>query len=221
MSDLVTHVTPLALGAAVSPSILTMSVLILSRDHGRSRMVAFTIANLIVLTAIGIAGFFAFKGTIPTDRPPSANAAAAAVDTALGLILVIFGIRAMLRPAPEAPAKEESKPDSGPQTVRFFLLGVVLMLSNFTTLALFLPADKEIVIATVPAGDKAIVLAGLIVVATVTAWLPLLLTVTVPRLAAPVLAALDRFTTVHRKAITVVVCLAFGAYLLVKGIGGG
>lgn len=219
MNDLVEHIAPLALGAAVSPTILTMSVLILSKDHGRSRLAVFTLANLIVLTAIGLVGIATFKGTVHGSGDASTKAAAAAVDSALGLILLIFGVRAMLRPAPEKP-QQDAAPDAGRQLGRYMLLGVVIMLSNFTTLALYLPADKEIAISDVDRVDKALVFAGLTIVATVTAWLPLLLVTVAPRPSRPILDAVNRFVTDKRKPITVAVCFAFGVYLLVKGLTG-
>ena len=211
------QVVPLALGAAVSPTILAFSVLVLSGDHGRARMVVFTIMNVLVLIAIGVAGLMIFKHAAGSGPPGQQKAAAAAIDTVLGLILIVFGCRNALRhPTADNAAAKDS--DSAAHLGRYALLGVAMMLSNFTTLALFLPADKEIAISKLPLSDHLVALAVLIVFATVTAWIPLLAVTLVPGPAGRALAAVNRFVHRYRRQISVVVCFGFGIYLLSKGL---
>jgi len=216
VSHLIQQVLPLALGAAFSPTVLAISLLILSGPHGRARMGIFTVTNVATLAAIGVAWVFLLKHSTAGGDSASKDAATATVDTTLGMILLIIGARAALR---EPRAKEQhDTSEAEPALGKYALLGVVMMLSNLTTLALFLPAAKEIAIAGVSAPQRIGVLAMLVVIATVTAWGPLLMSVAAPTAADRVLSSLDRFTTRHAKAITVTVCFGFGAYLIVKGM---
>jgi len=211
------QIVPLALGAAVSPTILAFSVLVLSGDHGRARMVVFTIMNVLVLIAIGLAGFVIFKHAAGSGPRGQQKAAAAAIDTVLGLILILLGCRNALR-HPAAEDSDTKVADSAAHLGRYAALGVVMMLSNFTTLALFLPADKEIAISKLPLGDHLAALSVLIVFATVTAWIPLLAVTLAPGPAGRGLGAVNRFVHSYRRQISVVVCFGFGIYLLTKGL---
>ena len=220
MSHLINQIVPLALGAAVSPTILAFSVLVLSGQHGRARMVVFTIMNFLVLIAIGLVGLVIFKHAAGSGLPGQQKAAAAAIDSVLGLILILFGFRnALHHPAAEdAETENANEADSAAHLGRYAALGVVMMLSNFTTLALFLPADKEIAISKLPLGDHLAALALLIVFATATAWVPLLAVSLVPGPAGRALAGVNRFVHTYRRQISVVVCFGFGIYLLTKGL---
>jgi hypothetical protein len=51
--------------------------------------------------------------------------------------------------------------------------------------------------------------------------MPLLASVIAPKPAGRVLDAVNNFTTVHRRAISIAVLLVFGVYLLVKGLTAG
>ena len=218
MTSLTSQVLSLALGAAISPTILTVAVVVLSGAHGRARMVVFTAANVLVLSAIGIAGLVVFTHSAGAGPHPQQKSADAAIDAAIGLILVILGFRSLLKQPNASEQEEKPEASADPKLLRYMMVGVVMMLSNFTTLALFLPADKDIALAHVAASQRALVLAVLIVVATAAAWLPLLLTCLAPNASRPALQSVSRFTTVYRRQISVVVCFAFGAYLLVKGM---
>ncbi len=216
MAHLTQQVLPLALGAAFSPTILAISLLILSGPHGRGRMIVFTVANVATLALIGVVWVFLFKHSTGDSTDSAKQAASAAVDTTLGVILLIIGLRAWLREP--RPKEEHDTSAKEPELVRYGLLGVVMMLSNLTTLALFLPASKEIALSHLALPGRAAVLAMLVVIATVTSWGPLLLSIAAPATATRVLGGIDRFTTRHAKPITVIVCFAFGTYLIIKGM---
>jgi hypothetical protein len=203
----------------VSPTILTIALLILSGDHGKARMLVFLIANVVVLVAIGLIGLSLFRHSTAGGTTEGNKAATAAVDTAIGLILIAFGIRAAIRKTPEKD--QAPKASSGPELARFALFGVAMMLTNFTTLALFIPADKEIALSHASVDAKTFTFILLVTLATITAWAPLLLATIAPSTADRVLGALDRWVTGHRKAITVTVCIGFGFYLILRGLTAG
>ena len=180
-------------------------------------MAVFTSTNVLTLILIGTAGLVVFSHSAGSGSRPQQHAASAAVDALLGLILILFGIRAALKPS-VSEEQQEGDHRRGLQPARYAMLGVVMMLSNFTTLALFLPADKDIAISHASDSARALAFVVLVVLATVTAWLPLLMTSVFPATAAAVLGSINRFTTGYSRQIRAIICFGFGTYLLYKGL---
>jgi uncharacterized membrane protein YozB (DUF420 family) len=139
-----------------------------------------------------------------------------AVDLAFGLILLILAIRILLRPASER--QQHARPAStGP--IACTLLGVGLMLTNFSSLALFVPAVKEIAVATsVGIAYQVLVLVLALLIALSAVLVPLLLYALAPTRAQAVLTPILEKTKRHNRAMSIAVCLIFGIYLSVKGI---
>ncbi len=97
-------------------------------------------------------------------------------------------------------------------------VGVVMMLTNFTSLMLYLPAMKDIARFPDPSSDKIVVTAVAIFVTSLAATLPLALRVVAPGPATTILGDVNRFVTRHQRAIVVIVAFAFGAYLMTRGL---
>ena len=220
MSATFVHVLPLALGAAISPTILTIGVLILSGQHGRLRMAIFTAVNIAAMGVIGIVVIRLVSHAVTKNSSSAVNGGSATVDVVLGIVLLLLAARAIFRDDVDKPEKPKDEDDSL-HPVRYALLGLVFTVTNMTTLALFLPALKEISVAKLPGGEEILVASAVVLIATVTAWLPLLASIVVPGPADRVLASINHFTNVHRKSITVAVLIFFGLYLLIKGLTEG
>ena len=220
MSSTFTHVLPLALGAAISPTILTIGIIILAGQHGRARMTIFAVVNIVLMTAIAVIGLKVFAHAVNSNSKDSVSAASAAVDIVLGVVLILLGIRTWYHGESEKTDKPKDT-DSALHPVRYVLLAAAFTLTNFTTLILYGPALKTIALAKLPSGDEILITAVLIVIVTITAWMPLLASVIAPKPAGRVLDAVNTFTTVHRRAISIAVLLVFGVYLLVKGLTAG
>ena len=214
------HVLPLALGAAVSPTIMTLSVLVLSGPHGKARQAVFTAVNVGLMSVIAIVGGGILAHAATSHRSGKVHTASAVIDITLGVVLLLLLAREHWAPATntEKAQADKAATDPGVAPLKYAGLGVALTVSNFTTLALFLPALKEIGISRQPRINELIAGAVLVIIATVTAWGPLFLTLIAPRPAERILGAINRFTTTYKHQIVQVVLLVFGVYLLVKGI---
>jgi hypothetical protein len=92
-----------------------------------------------------------------------------------------------------------------------------MMLSNFSTLVLYVPAMKDVAVASVGFGAKVVVVGLALAIASVLAWAPVFLDVVAPKAAAHVLDLLNAFMTRHQRAVTVTVCFVFTIVLIVKG----
>ena len=212
-----THVLPLAAGAAVSPTILALSVLILSGPHGRVRQALVTTVNVGLMTLLAIVGTKLLTH-VASHKGGGTHAATEGIYVTLGIVLLLLAVKEHFRPAKdsdEKPPAEEAVPKVG--VSKYLSLGVVVTVTNFTTLALFIPALREISVAKVPGSDKVVAGAVLVAFATVTAWLPLVGTLLFPKPAARALNAIHNFTTTYKHQIVEVVLVGFGVYMVLKG----
>jgi hypothetical protein len=208
------RVLPLAFGAAISPTILATAVLVLASPHRAVlRGALYTLGTLVVLVAWTALGLTVLAG-VHDHISPTQRAVSGAVDATIGLVLVVFGIRQLLLP-PRPSTHERSGADG---LAAVFALGVVMMLTNFTSLMLYLPAMKDIARFPDPTSDKIVVTAVAIFVTSLAATLPLALRVVAPGPATTILGDVNRFVTRHQRAIVVIVAFAFGAYLMTRGL---
>lgn len=215
VTSLLAKVLPLAAGAAVSPTVFAAVVLVLSgtvRPLARAGgLAAGAAAPLVVLAAAGLIGFrHAGSGDRLRISP--------VVDLVFGVVLLLLAVRAWRRPA-GGGAGGDGHPSrllsAGPAVCA--LLGAGLMLTNFSTLALFVPLVKEVAIAgSVGLAAQLAVLAASLVIALVTVWLPPLVYALSPERSGALLGTVSAATRRHSRAVGVGICLVFGVYLCVK-----
>jgi len=219
VGELLGRVIPLALGAAVSPAVLTVGVLILSSPRRPvARGVAFaagTITVLLGLTALGLLVLDRFNAHHPSATQ---RAVTDAVDVTLGIVLLALALRTVLRGRdPTVESAPRSPRDQGGLATSYGL-GIVMMVTNLSTIVLYLAAVKTIGRADVSDADQAVALVVAVMITSLPATVPLLLRVVVPGPSQRTLANLDGVMTRHRRAIVVTVEVIFGVYLVVKGI---
>ena len=170
----------------------------------------------MVLTLLTVVGLTVMAHV--TDHPSSTQRAVSdGVDVVIGLALLALATRSLLTPCPEHPDAPPVETNSG--LVRSFVVGMVLMATNVTTIMLYIPAMKEISKSPVSDTDKAIAVLVMIVIVSIPAWLPLLVRGVAPGPSTRVLNSLNDTIQRHRHGIVLGVELLFGAYLLAKGLG--
>jgi hypothetical protein len=211
----VAHMLPVAFGAAISPVVLIVNVLLLSgRSRPIARASAYAIGCAIIIVGFGIAGVTIIKGVSTAPRE-----VAAVIHLAVGTISLAFAARAAIR-GPSPPPKEEVAPaeDRDKPTWTFVLAGLGAMGINMTTLTMFLSICAEIVRAPLDNGQEAIALGIADVIILLPVWGPLLLAVVAPEVARRMFGPLNDFLTRHKWAIEITVPGGFGIYLLTLGI---
>jgi threonine/homoserine/homoserine lactone efflux protein len=212
MSSLLAEVIPLAFAAAISPVVFLLQLNTLTGPRPLARGSALTAGAAIVLIIGSTLGVL-LGGTGFSDRPTLQ----AVINIAFGVLLILVGLRALLRP----PKPKQSEPDQKPASIgRSFLAGVGGMASNVTTFALYIPALALIAGSELPLGQRG--LAGLVIllITLMVAWVPLLVAAVVPGATTRLLPALGGWMTRNDRWIQVVLGFGFGIWLLVKGLSG-
>lgn len=213
MTSLLAHVLPFALGAAVSPTLLTLELLILTGRHNpKVRAWAFVAGAAATLFIFGVLAAFALRNVNLTGAPSVASVAARVV-----LVVLLVGLgRRSLRPKNQPEAGHESKlrrrlADAG---LGFFAgIGVLAMLTNFSTLVLFLPAMHLTVHADASTSDKWLVGTIVWLIAITPLVLPVLVVMLFGHRSDALLARASDFTAAHSKQISAGICFLFAALL--------
>jgi threonine/homoserine/homoserine lactone efflux protein len=221
MGDLLTKTIPLALGAAISPTVLAVGLLILSAPKRPvARGAAFTAGVLVILAGLTVVGLTLTHHAI--SGPAKHDPISRAIDGTFGAVLLLLAIATVLRALTTDRESPDPKPAADPAKhaglAAAFLLGMAMMMANFSTILLYLPAMREISAARLGTADKAVVVVIVFLITSLAATLPLLLRVVAPGPASRWFTALHGVVTRHQRQIAVVVEVIFGAYLLAKAI---
>ena len=100
------------------------------------------------------------------------------------------------------------------------LLGTVVMLTNPTTLALYVSGLKEIVAADLGTAGSVVVLATFVALVEVEFLVPIALYAAAPHRAGAALGAVQRWLEAHNRGVMIVVFGIFGVLLMAKGASG-
>jgi hypothetical protein len=214
MGRLLAIVLPLAAGAAVSPTILALQLLTLSRRNAPvARSWAVAAGCALVLAGFSVLALLLAKSTGGSDSPSEAGGIVKLVAAAL---LLVVGVRQLRKAPPAAPKPER---ESRHPLRQSFTLGAAMMLTNFSTIVLYFPAMHAIGIAGgVELSGKLLAFLLLFAITLLTAvGPPLLVTLMGPR-ATPVLQRLNGFFTAHRRGIGAGICFVFAVLLTAAGL---
>lgn len=218
MGSLTATVLPLALGAAVSPTLLTLQMLILSGSvRPRSRAWAFTggvaagiVVYLLVLTTIGKGLSLSSGSGSPTDRTIKIIAAA---------LLILLGLRALLKKSAGGPHPSRVAGRLKDAGLRFFFgMGLLGMASNFSSLVLIIPAVHVITNSTVSDLAQGLLLALLFFCTLAPVLLPSLAVSLLGHRSDRALGAMNTFTKTHAHQINAGIAFVFAAILLYAGL---
>jgi len=221
MGSLLVAVLPLAVGAAISPTLLALQLLVLTGTGGHrlARAWALALGAAFVLAAFSILCVTALQRVRP-HHEPHRSTTEAAVLLASGALLGILALRsAVRRPTvgERQPSRIAGHLDAAP-TGWFLSVGALGMVVNFSTLLLVLPAMHEITRSTASTGSKLVVTAVLYVIVLLPVLAPVLLVTALGSGADPLLDATHDWVGAHSRRIGVTIEVAFAAYLIVKGI---
>lgn len=213
MGHLLAIVVPLACGAAVSPTILALQLLTLSRRTAPlARSWAVAAGCALVLVGLSVVALLVAQGSGGSDSPDEAGGIVKLVAAAL---LVAVGVR-QLRKAPADVPKPER--ESRHPLRQSFALGAAMMVSNFSTIVLYFPAVHAIGISDAGVGAKVLAWVLLFSITLLPAVGPPLVVTLMGTRATPALARLNGFFAAHRRGIGATICFAFAVLLGVTGL---
>ena len=222
MSDLLSKIIPLSLGAAISPTVLAVGLLILSAPKRAvirgTTYTAGVMSILAVLTAVGLK-LTHHATSVPAARQPITRA----IDATFGLVLLLLALATVLRAMSTdkesaAATKSPADPDKHSSLWAAFVLGMAMMMTNFSTILLYLPAMREISASRVDLSDKATAVSVAFLITSMAATLPLALRLIAPSKSAKWFASLHTLVTRYQRQIAVTIEVIFGAYLLLKAL---
>jgi threonine/homoserine/homoserine lactone efflux protein len=172
LATFLAHSLPLVLIAAVSP-VLFLNASRVVEAAGISAGLFFGGGAVLCLVALGIPTM-GLMGAATSQRI-AADLASRTVDLALALVLVAYGAWQVVRSRRHrtaAGASRETKDDALPTAGRaLFATGLLGMLTNFTTLPLYLSVAQRIGTVVAPWWTRALLLLLVVVVVATPVWL--------------------------------------------------
>jgi Sap, sulfolipid-1-addressing protein len=209
-------IIPLGLAGAVSPVMLTEQTVLVAGTDGRragTRYAAGAVLTLLLITSA--AATFGRAISLPSKPHLSAT-----LDLILGaaLLLVAALVRRSRRRIDAAPSPTSG--EHAPHGTRAaFPFGVVSMATNFTTLALVVPAAKDIAAAGAGFPTRASLVVILVGLASAPAWIPVVIARSAPGVGLRALAGVGAFIARHGRTLTFAALVAAGVFFIGRGIG--
>jgi hypothetical protein len=205
-----TLIVPLGLAGAVSPVMLTEQTVLLAGSGGLRAGTRFAAgAVLTLLLVVSAAAIFGRAISLPTRPHLSAT-----VDLVLGAALLL--VAALVRRARQRPRSGGT--DSSGRSRGAFPFGVVSMATNFTTLALVVPAAKDVAAAHVGLAARAFLVLFLVGLASAPAWIPVAIARSAPGIGVRALGALGELIARHGRALTAAALVVAGLFFVGRGI---
>lgn len=213
MLGLLANTLPFAAGASITPTILLLQLRYSGGPGGsRATGVVFAVgcgAVLVVVTGLALA---LAAGTGGSESSPTA---VGIVKLALALVLAAYGLWSLRRPNGPAGGSGSSRPEG---RLRTFAVGVAMMATNFTSLALYFPAIHEIGVSRAGLVGR-VAAVGLLFLATMLpALVPLLPPGPVGRALRAPLERIHELVAAHERVFIPVLTFPFAAYLGVQGL---
>lgn len=211
MLQVLAFVVPFGLAGAISPVMLIEQTVILAGPDGErpgTRYAAGAALTLLLFVSVLVL----FGRAISLPQEPHLDAT---LDIVIGASLMVFALAIRWRRPRDHNAQRARR---GVSLREALGLGVFSMATNFTTLALVIPAAKEIAASHLDLPGRAVVIAVLVALASTPAWLPVALTAVVPGAAERGLLAVSDLIEHRGRLLLALFVAGLGLLLVVRGI---
>ena len=201
-------ILPFGLAGAVSPVMLTTQTVILTTPKGKRAATHYALGATGVL-AFFVAMLIVFGLAFELPKQPSLSST---LDIVIGVLF--FALSAgvyLIRP------KKKSRPKKSLSARGALGFGTFSMATNFTTLAIMIPAAKMISSHDHILFERGLLVIVLVLLASLPAWLPVALSAAAPGPADKLLGALDNFIQKRSRLIISLALASLGIYLFLKG----
>lgn len=212
------QILPLLLGAAISPVATTGMITVLATNNKSTIIKGFSylLGTTMPLLIIGIPGIFLFSHI---DFAPKNTVINSWIDLLAGLVLLGLAVKVALKPKTDKTKTATQDSHRNQSYSKLTALGIVLMITNFSTLVLFIPAVKDIAISSLDVSGKSILLIVSIAITLLMIFAPLLIFILSPKRSEKILSSLKSLINRHMREVTLSILIVFGIYLLIKGFG--
>jgi threonine/homoserine/homoserine lactone efflux protein len=206
---------PLGLAASVSPVMLTEQTVLLAGPGGRRVGLLFAAGTALVLVVL-VDAILILGRSLSLPRAPRLDAS---LDLSIGAVLLVLAVVLHFwRSAGREDRDTESRLHQRMSPPAAFAFGVFSMATNVTTIALVVPAAKEIAASHLAIWESLLAAALLVVAACLPAWGPVALEAAAPQTAGRFLDRLEALIHRHGRLLVVLLIVAAGVYLVVRGI---
>lgn len=225
MLGLWASIWPLAIGAAISPTITLIAIALLNSDaRGRHRVLAYwagAAASLVVWVII----VSSFMWQLVASATADVERYSSVIDLGLGALLLGVGAwrvltRKRASPAGDSGSKHDSRWDVrslGEGSLRRqFWFGMVMQGRNVTSVLLFCAAQQHIDAASLPLWQKAIVTASVIGIATASIWLVVVVPARLRGRVSEWMQPARGWLSTRSRTIETVVAIGAGLFLIIR-----
>ena len=215
------HVLLYAVAAAAGPFVVTATFVVIRSERPRGNGIAF-LGGLLLGTCVAcVLGLLLGKAAV--ERFDSHGTIRGVVTLALGLVLLLIGLRARhSSPGPETEGSSRASAIlAGLGNVRpeaAFSMAVLLGLGGPKRLVLTFLAMASITEAGIGGADDITLIVTYIVISTALVWVPVGFVVVAGERAALILDRVQSWLTSHSAALRVWLSLGIGAALVVDGL---
>ncbi len=206
----------------MSPTLLASVTALLSQaDRPRAKALAFLIGGTISLgvwIVIVYSAIWALLQQVESDAISYINV----IDISLGaLLLLVFVYLVVFRPKSLFGRDKEQQPEGAEKNEHLWhvaVVGSVLQGRDVSSVVLFIACLQHIAASPVNVVTKLVVLAGTVAITTMPMWIPLVAHVTLPHSFIHRTEPAEVWLKRNSRNITIIVCLVFGIYLVIRGI---
>ena len=211
MFSVLALIVPLGFASALSPMMLTEQTVLLSGHDGRRAASRYALGTALVV-AVYASALVTWGHAISLPKRPTLSASMDIVAGALLVALALFIHRRRTERPHAEPAHREMRSSSA------FGFGVFSMATNFTTLAILVPAAKDIAAASLFVVWKFVLVGVLVVLATMPAWVPVATMRIAPGPAERALTAVGTFISRHGRTLVATLVAVVGIVLAARGV---
>ena len=217
---LLARVGPLAVGAACSPAVLLVQMLVLTRGPARmARAWLFTLGTFAMTVVWMVLGIVAFSAAHHSGPSPAARTTSGVVHLLGAGLLLALAVKNFYLPDGEVAPEKTGSDDDRPNYAKAFLLGIGIMAANVTTVVLLIPATHDVAVSRAESSAKVVACAVVALFAVLPALLPPLLVALGGDAGRRRLDHTAEWMHQHQHRINAVICVAFAVYLAATGIG--
>lgn len=161
MSDFLPQLLFLAVGGAIAPPLLLLTILFLGSRRPLPNATALALGYFATCAAIGIAGLTLFDGAAGAE---GASTAGRVISASVGGLLIVLGLRSLLNaPYPDAQPPRWMESISSMSPPRAFGFGMALFPLQIKNLVIFVACVNLIAAASLSSRGSAVAL-GLVLV---------------------------------------------------------
>ena len=216
---LLATVIPLGLGAAFTPSLLALQVLIVSGDPWARRAMAVALGNALAFGLFGALFLLGFAQARPATGA-DADLVGILIRAAAGIAMWAFAAWLFV-PHPALRDRVESDITAYVRRASswvFFGIAFLLSIKDVSSFLALLPALHDISVGSVSLPEKAFLLLVLYLLALLPVLLPPALRLGFGHRVDPFFQRVYRFTMDHQFPIVGVMCAIIGTYLVVSAV---